>query len=418
MGRSAQASVAPRAVDAPSLEVPWAGPALQERLQEVIGRSFQGLRRSVRTNLVVLTEALLLLVRGGRSGQGRLSLHSIARQLRTPGRPQSRYKRLHRFLDCVRFDPASATSGLVQLALGVRPPARLLPVLVDQTTIGPVQVLHLGTPYRGRVLPIGFRTFAYPLAKGSQTRLEQTALADLATSLPAGVRPVWIQDRGYARVRLVEEYTRVGELFIIRGRGDVSVYCAGRWQRLATVAVGIPPNVAVRFTHVLYHRTRQRPVDLVCYRDPTFQEPWALILPPDSEALLPTPQAVQAYRERMQIEQGHRDWKTHLGIRGLQLKVRQPERLGRVLMVFAIAYALVLLLGASHLGKTLREQIEIRRARPRHGTTRTLSVLTLGCALLATPRHLPQAWAKLLQLLHALREGAGILSFRPAAQPP
>lgn len=418
MGGSPQTAAPPLAVATPPLEVPWEGPALQQRLQEVIGRSFQGLRRSVRTNLVGFTEALLLLVRGGRSGQGRLSLHAIARQLRTPGRPQSRYKRLHRFLDCRRFDPAGGTSGLVQLALGVGPTTRLLPVLVDQVTIGTVQVLHLGTPYRGRVLPVGFRTFAYPLAEGSQSRLEQTALADLVTSLPAGVRPLWIHDRGYARVRLVEEFTRAGELFIIRGRGDVGVCCAGPWQRLATVAAGIPPNVAVRFTHALYHTTRQRPVDLVCYRDPAFQEPWALILPPDSEAQLPTLQAVQAYRERMQIEQGHRDWKTHLGVRGLQLKVRQPERLARLLMVFAIAYALVLLLGASQLGKALRDQIEIRRARPRHGTTRTLSVLTLGCALLATPRHLPQAWAKLLQLLHALRDGAGILSFRPAAQPP
>ena len=418
MGRSPQTAAPPLAVAAPPLELPWEGPALQQRLQEVVARTFQGLRRSVRTNLVVFTEALLLLVRGGRSGQGRLSLHAIARQLCTPGRPTSRYKRLHRFLDCPCFDPASGTSGLVQLALGVRPPARLLPVLVDQVTIGAVQVLHLGTPYRGRVLPLGFRTFAYPLAEGSQSRLELTALADLATSLPAGVRPLWIQDRGYARVRLVEEFTRARELFIIRGRGNVGVCCTGTWQRLATVIAGIPPNVAVRFTHALYHTTRRRPVDLVCYRDSAFQEPWALILPPDSEAQLPTLQAVQAYRERMQIEQGHRDWKTHLGVRGLQLKVRQPERLARLLMVFAIAYALVLLLGASQLGKTLRDQIEIRRARPRHGTTRTLSVLTLGCALLATPRHLPQAWAKLLQLLHALRDGAGLLSFRPAAQPP
>ncbi len=56
--------------------------------------------------------------------------------------------------------------------------------------------------------------------------------------------------------------------------------------------------------------------------------------------------------------------------------------------------------------------------RSRQGTTRTLSILTLGCALLATPRHLPRAWVKLLQLLDALREGAGILSFRLAAQPP
>lgn len=192
----------------------------------------------------------------------------------------------------------------------------------------------------------------------------------------------------------------------------------GRWRRLGGLAAGPPPGVAVRFTRALYHTTRRRPVDLVCYRDPAFQEPWALVLPAGSETTLSTTEAIQAYRERMQIEQGHRDWKTHLGVRGLPLKVRQADRLARLLLAFAIAYALVLLLGASQLGKTLREQIEICRVRPRHGTTRTLSILTLGCALLATLRHLPRAWLTLLQLLDALREGAGILSFCLAAQPP
>lgn len=417
MGRRPE-DAAPPAL-APSAELPWEGPALQARLHALLADGFGGLRRSVRRNLGVLTEAFLLLVRGGRSGHGRLSLHAIARQLRTPGRPQSRYKRLHRFLDCLRFDPATGTAGLVRLALGTRPGRRLVPVLVDQTTVGPVQVLHLGTPYRGRVLPLGFRTFSYPLQQGSQTHLERVALADLATALPAGVRPLWIEDRGYARVRLIEELTQAGEWFIIRGRGDVGIYAAaGQWQRLSTWAAGLPPGVAVRHTRALYHTTRRQPVDLVGYRDPAFQEAWVLILPPDSEARLPTVEAVQAYRTRMQIEQGHRDWKTHLGVRGLQLKVRQADRLGRLLMAFAIAYALVLLLGASQLGKALRDDIEIRRARPRHGTTRTLSVLTLGCALLATPRHAPRAWARLLQLLDALATGAGILSFRLAAQPP
>src|SRR6266446_7881482 len=59
-----------------------------------------------------------------------------------------------------------------------------------------------------------------------------------------------------------------------------------------------------------------------------------------------------------------------------------------------------------------------RRARPRHDTTRTLSVLTLGCALLATPRHAPCAWRTLVRLLRTLTGGAGVvLSFRPAPQP-
>src|SRR5437879_3306507 len=326
VGRGSQAP-APAPAVAPVPEIPFEGAALRTRLHHLLTVASGPLRRSVRTNLTILTEAFLLLVRGGRSGQGRLSLHAIARHVAIPGRPASRYKRLHRFLDCRSFDPVTGTTALVRLAVGARPHARLLPVIGDQTRIGTVEVLHLGTPYRGRVLPLGFRTWTYPLAKGSQPHLERIALADVATGLPAAVRPVWVLDRGYARVRLIQELTRVGELFIIRGLATVGVGQGGRWRRLRALAAGLPPRVAVRFTHVLYHRTRQQPVDVVCYRDPEFQEPWMLVLPPDSERLLPTGEAVQCYRARMQIEQGHRAWQTHLGVRGLRLKARRADRL-------------------------------------------------------------------------------------------
>jgi hypothetical protein len=44
---------------------------------------------------------------------------------------------------------------------------------------------------------------------------------------------------------------------------------------------------------------------------PGFQSPWFLIVPPDSEAWLPTEQVVALYRQRMQIEHCFRDRKSH-----------------------------------------------------------------------------------------------------------
>src|SRR5207302_9698710 len=162
----------------------------------------------------------------------------------SPGRPAGRDNHRHRFLDCRSFDPVTWTTALVRLAVGARPHARLLPVIGDQTRIGTVEVLHLGTPYRGRVLPLGFRTWTYPLAKGSQPHLERIALADVATGLPAAVRPVWVLDRGYARVRLIQELTQVGELFIIRGLGTVGGGQGARWRRLRARPPGLPPRAA------------------------------------------------------------------------------------------------------------------------------------------------------------------------------
>src|SRR5256885_4728601 len=56
----------------------------------------------------------------------------------------------------------------------------------------------------------------------------------------------------------------------------------------------------------------------------------------------------------MQIEQCFRDWKSHLGLRGLHLQVQKSERLLRVLMGFTLAYLMVLLLGTDPFAEKLR----------------------------------------------------------------
>jgi hypothetical protein len=70
-----------------------------------------------------------------------------------------------------------------------------------------------------------------------------------------------------------------------------------------------------------YQDTMQEPVEIVVFHDPDFQEPWFLLVPAGSEAQLPTAEVVALYRERMHIELTFRDWKTHLGVRGLRLEV-------------------------------------------------------------------------------------------------
>ena len=63
----------------------------------------------------------------------------------------------------------------------------------------------------------------------------------------------------------------------------------------------------------------------------------------------------------MQIEQGFRDWKTHLGVRGLKLESNPAVRMGRLLLAFALAYICLLLLGAHdqvHRQTTLAKAIQ------------------------------------------------------------
>lgn len=150
----------------------------------------------------------------------------------------------------------------------------------------------------------------------------------------------------------------------------------------------------MRYRGVLYQAKLRVPVDVVAFHDPTFQEPWWLVVPPGSETLLPTDTVLALYRERMQIEHSFRDFKTHLGLRGLQLQVRIAERTGRLLLAFCIAYCLVLVLGVAPEAQQARRDLEIPRRRPRHGTCRTLSVPSLAMQMLAHPRWRRKAYRR------------------------
>ncbi len=160
------------------------------------------------------------------------------------------------------------------------------------------------------------------------------------------MRLLLVFDRGYARVELIKDLNHSRQPFLIRARRKVIVQARvrGHQQRLSLGRLPHRSGRAIRYCHVLYHRQKAEPVDIVVYRERRFEEPWFLVVPPDSEAWLPTEEVVRLYRQRMQIEHCFRDWKSHLGLRGLHLQVQKSERLLRLLMGFTLAYLIVLLM--------------------------------------------------------------------------
>lgn len=216
-------------------------------------------------------------------------------------------------------------------------------------------------------------------------------------ALPSELIGVWIGDRGYARSLLLLQSEKEGRLYIIRGRGDTIITCQGRRMKLKQLKTKL--NQAIRYEDVLYHSNRQVRIDVIVYHNPAFTEPWYLLVPPTSRVLLNAEQIVELYRERMQIEQSFRDFKTHLGLRGMNLQVSVAARMGRLLLAFCLAYVLCLLLGDSLLGEDARQVFEIQRNRPRHGTKRTLSVLTLSMLMLSHPDWLKRSLRYLIQII-------------------
>ena len=71
---------------------------------------------------------------------------------------------------------------------------------------------------------------------------------------------------------------------------------------------------------------------------------------------------VELYAKRMSIEQGFRDWKTHLGVRGLVFYgVNPAPRLTRLLLAFSLSYLLCLALGSTPEAQAVRGFVEILR---------------------------------------------------------
>ena len=81
---------------------------------------------------------ITLLLRTPRSWYGKISVSGIARTFPTGTTPKIRYKRLYRFLDNPHFTMDSLSPGLLTLVQPQRKD-KLLPLIVDQTTIGDAQ---------------------------------------------------------------------------------------------------------------------------------------------------------------------------------------------------------------------------------------------------------------------------------------
>lgn len=390
-------------------------PDLPAAVRQLIESYFPLLRRTVRKNLTRLTGAFLRLALSVRFGYGGLHLTSVARALPDGVKFKSSYKWLSRFLKCKYFDPSSLAECMLALILGHKPPRWVL-VLVDQTTVDGVEVVTAAIPLRGRAVPVAWVDFEYPwktLTPPSQNTIERYLLTWLGQAAPPRVRLLLVFDRGYARVELIKDLNRGQQPFLIRAPGKVIVRTeiGGRRRRLSLARLPHRSGHPVRYRHALYHSQKAEPVDVIVYREKGFAQPWFLVVPPDSEPWLPSEEVVRLYRQRMQIEQCFRDWKSHLGLRGLRLQVQKPERLLRLLMGFTLAYLITLLLGQDPLADQLRPCFEEPRKRARHGTRKILSVLSMALYLLSDSRWEECARERWVQILSRLVAGRGIAKF-------
>jgi len=243
----------------------------------------------------------------------------------------------------------------------------------------------------------------------SQNILEHSLILAAMSCFPVEFRPLLILDRGYARVSLFIHLREEGIPFLCRAKRSVMVYLQGQTKGQTLGRFKIKPGQLRRYS-VLYHSQKKEPLDLIIYFGKGYKEPWYLLVP--SGTSLTAEEIVELYAKRMSIEQGFRDWKTHLGVRGLVFYGDNPApRLTRLLLTFSLSYLLCLALGSTEEAQVVRAFVEIERRKPRHGTTRTLSVLSIGILRLSLKKFSKQADRALLKMLRRLSRGKGVIQW-------
>jgi len=366
------------------------------------------IRVTILKNIALVTYALVTLYHGARGGNGWLSKAALARCLPLGIGPKEREQRLYRFLDNIRLTPELLIPLHVALACGTKLRERL-PMILDQTTIRGIETLLIGLVFEGRVLPIAFSCFMEKFIHKSQNILEHSLILAAMSCFPVEFRPLLILDRGYARVSLLIHLREEGIAFLCRAKRSVMVYLPGETKGRTLGRFKIKPGQIRRYS-ILYHSQKKEPLDLIIFFGKGYKEPWYLLVP--SETSLTVEEIIALYAKRMSIEQGFRDWKTHLGVRGLVFYGDNPApRLTRLLLAFSLSYLLCLALGSTQEALIVRAFVEIQRRKPRHGTTRTLSVLSIGILRLSLKKFSKEADRDLLKMLRRLSQGKGVIQW-------
>jgi len=210
----------------------------------------------------------------------------------------------------------------------------------DQTTL----VFSLISNH-GRATPLlWFSVFKAEL-DGKRNDIEDMCLARLKEALPEDAKVTILADRGFGDTKLFGFLEKLGFEYVVRFRGDIFVTAENGETRLAADFVGANGRARKIANAEISKGNKQKVGAVVCVKAKGMKEAWHLASS-NSEA---TARAViNLYARRWTIEPGFRDTKDlRFGMGLSSVRIGDPYRRDRMLLLNAVAVALLTLLGAA-----------------------------------------------------------------------
>ena len=248
----------------------------------------------------------------------------------------------------------------------------------DQATL----VLSLVTNH-GRATPLLWLSVLKDELKDQRNDFEDLCLARLAQVLPEGVAVTILADRGFGDTKLFDFLDTLGFAYVIRFRGNIHVSATDGETRPAAAWVG-KGGRARKLRDAEVTAGRHKVGAVVCVKARDMKEAWCLAA---SNAEATVREIMNYYAKRWTIEPGFRDAKDLRFGMGLSvLRIADPQRRDRLLLLNAFAIVLLTLLGAAGESLGMDRHLKVNTAKHR-----THSLFRQGCMLYELIPNMPDA---------------------------
>jgi hypothetical protein len=234
----------------------------------------------------------------------------------------------------------------------------------------------------GRATPLLWLTVLKDELKDQRNDFEDLCLARLAQVLPEGVALTILADRGFGDTKLFDFLDTLGFAYVIRFRGNIHVTAADGETRAAAAWVG-KGGRARKLRDAEVTTGRHKVGAVVCVKARDMKEAWCLAA---SNAGATAREIMNYYAKRWTIEPGFRDTKDLRFGMGLSvLRIADPQRRDRLLLLNAFAIVLLTLLGAAGESLGMDRHLKVNTAK-----RRTHSLFRQGCMLYELIPNMPK----------------------------
>jgi hypothetical protein len=272
---------------------------------------------------------------GSKSSQ----LPSIATKIPDRAKPESRGKRLARWVDNqgileeVYFLPY-ADIFLSHLAL------ETVVLVMDGSSVGRhCTALMIHVIYKGRALPLAWRVRQG--AKGHFPEELHIALIELIEGvIPAGTQVVFLGDGEFDGIKLQGTVADAGWSYVCRTSSDATASSEGEHFRLDAMGACIKAGTVVALSEVLFTSHEYGPIMVMCCWAKGQKAPLYLVTNMSSSG-----EACRYYSKRFRIETFFSDQKSR-GFNIHKSHLSDPQRLSRLLIAACLAYIWVVYLGS------------------------------------------------------------------------